>query len=436
MPRRRSWLGWILMPLGLFVFAIAGRLLFVRLTELPLHPNPQTIASVTQKVPATQWSDAADRTRSMIRATLAEQNVPGLSVAVGAGGEIVWAEGFGWADIESRVPVTANTHFRVGTTSAALTSAAAGMLIEQGRLKLDDEIQTYVPQFPKKQWPVTVRQLMAHTAGVSTEKDREGPLLRERCERPVDALQYFGQSALLFEPGTQYRHSSYGWILISAAIEAAANQPFRAFMRDQVFKPLGMNNTGAESAAEENPERIGEPAEDPPFATLFHEVVLKPFGISGKPPKPETSPASAYSPGSGYNPRVHHGLEEVKACNLSCYAGAMAFFSTAPDMARFGLAVHAGKLLQPSTVRALQTSQQLASGQQTGHGLGWDLYSKTLVGHDGALLGRRVASLMIFRDAGIVVAVMANNSTADISALALKTGEAFAHPASQGTDRP
>ena len=80
--------------------------------------------------------------RQIVRAGLTEQNLPGLSVAVGVGGEIVWAEGFGWADLEKRVPVAPETRFRIGTASTALTSAAVGLLLEKGRLKLDDVIQT------------------------------------------------------------------------------------------------------------------------------------------------------------------------------------------------------------------------------------------------------------------------------------------------------
>ena len=126
-------------------------------------------------------------------------------------------------------------------------------------------------------------------------------------------------------------------------------------------------------------------------------------------------------------------MHVMRPHNLSCYAGSMAFFSTPSDLARFGLAMSNGKLLQPATVQLLQTSQQLASGQETGYGLGWDLATVTLAGkptqaagHDGESFGGRVASLMTFRQRGIVVAVMSNISYADTSALALKIAEAFA----------
>jgi CubicO group peptidase (beta-lactamase class C family) len=171
-----------------------------------LHPTQKAITSVRHSEPSPQWSEAVNRARRTVRAGLAEQNLPGLSVAVGVGGGVVWAEGFGWADIETRAPVTPDTRFRIGTASTMLTSAAAGVLLEKGRLRLDGEIQTYVPQFPKKQWSVTLRHLMAHV-GVATDGGDEGPLFAHRCERPLEALEHFAEGELLFEPGTQYRHS-------------------------------------------------------------------------------------------------------------------------------------------------------------------------------------------------------------------------------------
>jgi len=281
-----------------------------------------------------------------------------------------------------------------------------------------------------------LRQLMAHVGGVGTDGGDEGPLFPHRCERPVEALEHFAQDELLFEPGTQYRHSKYGWILVSAAVEAAAAQPFLTFMREQIFRPLGMDQTGAESAMEENPEGVGEPGEDAPFLTAIHHLILKPLGMSGTKARPATEPATAYLPGWGPYPQVRYGLHVMAPRNLSCYAGSMAFLSTPSDLVRFGLAIHGGTLLQPATVRLLQTSQQLTSGQKTDYGLGWDLHTVTLAGEptqaaglDGELQGQRVGSLMTFREAGIVVAVMSNISHADTPALALTVAEAFAQAA-------
>jgi CubicO group peptidase (beta-lactamase class C family) len=365
-------------------------------TATPLHPNPQDSPSVTHSIPLRKWAAAAEQGRQIARTALTAQNLPGLSVAVGAGGDVVWAEGFGWADLESRVKVAPEMRFRIGTASAALTSAAVGLLLEKDRLDLDAEIQTYVPEFPKKEWPVTLRQLMGHLAGVRNDGGDEGPLLSARCERPVEGLRPFADRRLLSEPGTRYRYSSYGWIVVSAAVEAAAHEEFLTFMRTQIFEPLGMHDTKADSATAPIPDR-------PTF----------------------------YFPRFGSDPR--YGLHLMRPIDYSCYAGASVFLSTPSDLVRFAMAIDSGKLLQPATVQALQTSQRLASGEETGYGLGWDLETVALageqtraVGHDGESLGGRVASFMTFPEHGIVVSVMSNISYADTSGVAVRIAQAFA----------
>jgi CubicO group peptidase (beta-lactamase class C family) len=336
------------------------------------------------------------RGREIVRTALTQQNLPGLSVAVGVGGDIVWAEGFGWADLENRIPVSPETRFRIGTASTALTSAAVGLLLEQDRLKLDERIQTYVPEYPAKPWPVTLRQVMGHVAGVSTDSGDEGPLFTVRCERPVEGLQAFKDRALIFEPGTQYRYSSYGWILVSAAVEAAAREPFLEFMRARVFAPLSMGDTKAESATESIPNR-----------------------------------ASFYFPRFAADPR--YGPDPMRPLDYSCYAGSSVFLSTPSDLVRFGMGINRGTLLRPATVTLLQTPQRLASGKDTGYGLGWDVETATLagrpttvIGHDGDSLGGRVTSLMTFPEYGIVVAVASNISYADTFGVGVKIAQAFA----------
>ena len=402
MTAKKSWtetlLVLVVVAAGLLLAAFLGLWGYMSATP-PLHPNPQDVPSVTRSAPLPRWADAVEQARQIVRADLIKQNLPGLSVAVGAGSEIVWAEGFGWADLEKRIPVAPPMRFRIGTASTALTSAAVGLLLEKGRLKLDDEIQTYVPEFPDKQWPVTLRQLMGHVAGVRTDGGDEGPLFSVRCERPVEALRYFKDSKLLFEPGTQYRYSSYGWILVSAAVEAATDEPFLSFMQKQVFDRLGMVETKADSATEPIPNR-----------------------------------ATFYFPRFAADPR--YGPDLMRPLDYSCYAGSSVFLSTPSDLVRFAMAIDSGKLLQPATVHLLQTSQRLASGQETGYGLGWDLETvavsgkqTTLVGHDGESLGGMVASLMTFPEHGIVVSVTSNISYADTFGLGVKIAQAFAEQA-------
>ena len=384
--RKDSWLPLVIGAVGLVLTAAVGLIAYLAATARPVHSKPQEIQSVTQ-LALPQWAGAVESGRELVRDSLTYQNQPGISAAVGVGGDIVWAEGFGWANVEDQVPVVPNMRFRIGTASTALTSAAVGLLVEQGRLKLDDVIQQYVPTFPKKEWPVTVRQLMAHVSGVANDAGDEGPLFAQRCERPLDALRFFAEFPLLFKPGTSFEYSSYGWILVSAAVEAAAGRPILTFMQEHIFEPLGMNDTVADS-----------------------------------PTEPRTTP---YFPRFASNP--DNGLDVMRPLDYSCYSGASVFLSTASDLVQFGMAISSGTLLQPATVELLQTPQRVTSGTETGSGLGWDLETVTLagtptraVGRDGNVLGGQTATLLIFPKRGIVVSLLSNVSYAKTHMMALR----------------
>lgn len=394
--RTETWLALITLGVGGVLAVVFGIHAYMTSTATPLHPEAGHVPSTALGDPPASWSAAVTRARGVVRTGVAEQNLPGVSVAVGVHGELVWAEGFGWADLERRVPVKPDTRFRLGTASTALTSAAIGLLLEKGSLDLDAPIQTYVPEFPKRNWPVTLRQVLGHTAGLGTDGGDESSLYGEHCERAADALVHFADDDLRFEPGTKYRYSNYGWIVASAAIERTSRESLRRMMREQVFEPLGMTHT----------------RDDPG-------------------PEPSAARATSYFPRYAADPR--YGPDPMRPIDLSCYAGAAAYISTPSDLVRFGMALENGTLLKPETVRLLQTSQRLPSGEDTGYGLGWDLETVTLagqsaevVGYEGQLLGGPLSSLMIVRDRGLVVAVVSNTSYADTSGVGLKIAEAFA----------
>ncbi len=396
----KSWittgLALIAVGIGLIITFVAGLYTYIMATAKPLHPNPQAVHSVRRSDPTAQWARAADQGREILRAGLTEQNLPGLSVAVGIGGDLVWAEGLGDADLEKRTPITPETRFRIAEVSIPLTSAAVGLLLEKHRLNLDADIQMYVPEFPEKPWPVTLRNLMGHLAGVRSDAGDEEPL-SVRCERTVDGLQRFANDRLKFEPGTQLRLSTYGWILVSAAVEAAAREPFFSFMRTKIFEPLGMASTRPESWKEPIPDR-----------------------------------ATFYFPRFAGDPR--YGPELTRDGDQSCFAGAGAFLSTPSDLVRFGLAFMSGNVVQPSTIEVLQTPQALTSGEKTGYGLGWRLETVPLAGKPTPMASHGTkrdfiggtASLLTFPERRMVVALTSNISFADTRSIALKIAEAFA----------
>ena len=396
-PGRWKQKGLALIESALVVVFLAGVGLYTLRREMnqTLHPDPASVPSVMHAAPQDTWAGAVERGRQFARAGLVEQNLPGLSVAVGVDGAIVWAEGFGWADLQNQVPVVPNMRFRIGHASKALTSAAVGLLLEEGRLDLDAPIQTYVPAFPEKEWTITLRQLMGHVAGVRHYSGDRDYMPSAHCERASEGLQGFAADPLRFEPETQYGYSTFGWILVSAAVEAAANEPFFTFMRTRIFQPLGMRDTTIDSAAEPMPDR----------ATFYYPR------FSGDP---------------GYGPEL------AAAVDYSCFAGAGAFLSTPSDLVRFGVALTRGTLLRPGTVRMLQTPQHLLSGEETDYGLGWMLETYPLAGqptllasHASRTLLGSSTSFMVFPERGIVVAVLSNTSRAALRPIALNIAQAF-----------
>lgn len=324
-------------------------------------------------------SAAIGQARGFILDTMAVLKAPGAAITVIRDGVMIWSEGFGLADVEQGVPATPHTRFRVASVSKSLTSIALGQLVEQGRLDLDAPIQRYVPSFPEKRWPITLRQLAGHLAGI--RHYREGEFENAKHYATVlDGLAIFADDSLLFQPGTRYSYSSYGWNLISAAIERAGGEPFLDYMQHHVFGPAGMVATVPEFADSIIPDRAhyyihtsnGAPAQNAPYVDNSYK-----------------------------------------------WAGG-GFLSTSNDLARFGRVLLSGRLLKPETLRLLWTSQRLASGEETGYGMGWrtthDSAGRPWVSHTGGGMGA-TSHLIIYPEQHLVVALLVNSDQTFIAAL-------------------
>ncbi len=391
-----TWFWLVVSGVGLLAVGIPGLFVYMGVTAKKVHPDSQEIPSVMDSRPLAKWASAAEQARQIVRRDISENNLAGLSIAVGIDGEIVWTEGFGFADIENGSPVTPSHRFRTGTASLVFTSAAIGVLLDEGRLKLDDEIQKYVPDFPRKQWPVTVRQVMGQVAGFKTEDPDDGVLTSSHCGRLADAVAIVAKQPLLFQPGTQYCDSTFGWVLLSAVVEAAADRPFATFLDERVLRPLRMADTFKESVT-----------------------------------TPPSDAATSYNPRFAAKPI--YGLTPLPKFDYSCHAGSNGFLSTPSDLVRFGMAINRGKLLRPQTVEMLQTPQRLTSGELTRYGLGWELTTMTVggehvqaAGHNGHFWVEEVASLLTVPKRGLAVAVMSNVGFAGTPSIAERIAEAFA----------
>ena len=176
--------------------------------------------------------------------------VPGLSVSISQKGELVYSKGFGYADLENQTPVDpAVTKFRIGSVSKTLTASGLAKLYEAGKVDLDATIEKYVPIWPDKGETITLRLLAGHLAGIRHYKGLEF-MSDTKYENVVDGLGIFMNDPLVHKPGSAYLYSSYGWNLISVAMENAVTPEasFLSFMQSEVFEALEMTNTEADHA--------------------------------------------------------------------------------------------------------------------------------------------------------------------------------------------
>jgi serine beta-lactamase-like protein LACTB len=178
-------------------------------------------------------SFSVDKRTQIEKATssfMAANSVPGISVAVVQDGELVWSQGFGMADLENSVPATSFTLFRLGSISKPITATAILQLSERGKLVLDAEVQKYCPAFPKKEWPITTRELLGHLGGIRHyNPDGKGDIPDDSAKHFAsmeESLQIFAGDALVAKPGTKFHYSTYGYTILGCVLEGAASEKY------------------------------------------------------------------------------------------------------------------------------------------------------------------------------------------------------------------
>ena len=182
-------------------------------------------ARAVESAPAS-FADAIESGQTRLRALMREEQIPGMSVAVAHEGTLLWSEGFGLADVEREVPVTTLTRFRLGSVSKILTAACVLKLVEEERLDLDWPVQEYVRSFPDKGAIITSRMLAAHLGGIRhyNMKDYAGKNIdRLHFDTVTEGLALFQDDELVAAPGTKFSYSTFGFSLLSAVVEGAAD---------------------------------------------------------------------------------------------------------------------------------------------------------------------------------------------------------------------
>ena len=340
--------------------------IFVAVTALAL-PLPSTIGCGQKGVDSTH-AEAIAKAQYFTEELQERFQIPGMAVAVAISDSIVWAEGFGYANLEKKIPATPQTMFRVGSVSKILTTGAVALLYEQGKLDLDAPIQKYVPEFPDKDYIITTRQMAGHLSGIRhyNGDDQED---KKHYDDVIAALEIFKDDPLQHPPEERHSYTSYGWNLISAVVQRAADKPFLDYMQGHVFKPLGMDNTGPDDINVTIPNR-----------TTFYD-----------------------------------GREVAPEIDISYKWAGGGFLSTVEDLVRYGSAHLPGSdFLKPATMDVLFANQKTHDGKTILHGIGWMVQKfengKPLYYHPGSLTGGQ-GVLVVQPEDRIVVAMLANQTS-------------------------
>ena len=321
--------------------------------------------------PPTDYQREIDSVKAIALRFLDQEKVPGMAISISKKGDMLYSEGFGYTNIETLAKVNAyKTQFRIASISKSLTAFAMAILADKEKLDFNESIYTYLPNYPKKKYDFTVKQVGGHIAGIRHYKGSEFILNKKMTI--TEGLGIFKDDPLLFKPGTDYKYSTYGWNLLSEVVQKVAGKPFADYMEEVVFTPLKMNNTVLETSDKQLP-----------FKTDFYRKTNQGKIVLGR---------------------------EV---NNEFKAAGGGFLSTAEDLIKFGNEIINSKLITKETVAELVTSQKTSDGKKTNYGIGFrtDISRNDTprYSHSGGGIGA-TALLLMYPKEEIVIVILTNLS--------------------------
>ena len=333
----------------------------------------------------------------LVNADIAERRLPGAVVQVGHGGNVVFRQAFGSRKLDGEPglngvpapaePMTDNTIFDLASLSKPIaTTPAVLQLYEQGKVALDEPIQTYFPEFNPANDPrraqVTVRMLLTHTSGIGGDLSREGPWGLPDPDK-ADGLRRAFAAALEFPPGEGFHYSDTGFIILGALVEKITGEPLDSYVQQHVFAPLGMADTRYLPAAKAcGPYRMRGDALG--FDAAVPQDEPCPEGAWNTDLLSRVAPTARDEDSPGINPDfdylVRGTVHDPTARRMGGVVGSAGVFSTAPDIGKYAQALLdrlAGRPsafpLKQETAELMTTPQQPASAGSELRGLGWDI---------------------------------------------------------------
>ena len=319
-------------------------------------------------------SDAVD---DYIQATMKAGKIPGVSIVVRRDGKVIKSQGYGYANLEHEVPATADTIYQSGSMGKQFTAAGILLLVEDGKLSLDDRLAKFYPDGPPSWHRITVRQLLTHTSGIKDYSD-EYDMRKDYTED--EQVEIAKKIPLDFEPGTQWSYSNTGYLMLGALTSKLAGKHWSEFQSERIFKPLGMTT-----------------------ARMISEADIIPHRAAGYEPDEKGEPRNQ----EWVSPKVNT-------------TGDGALYFSVKDLAAWDAALDAQKFLGADHFKEWWTPVTLANGTTFPYGFGWSVDEQRgypMIGHGGAWQGFRTG-IARYPEQKVSVSVLANSSAADAMLMA------------------
>lgn len=316
----------------------------------------------------------ADKVDDYVKSQMERQHIPGISIVVIKDQKIIKSAGYGLANVELNVAATPETVYKIGSVSKQFIATGILLLIQDGKISLDDNVSKFLEGAPDAWKPITIRHLLTHTSGIVREAPGFDPL---RIQNDADVIKTAYSLPLRFTPGEKYEYCNVGYFTLAEIISKVSGKPWGDFLHERVFAPLGMNSTRP---------------------TNMTELV--------------TNRANGYIWRNG------------KLQNASIYFAVRpsgAFLSSVLDLAKWDAALDSGNILKQSTLDQAWTPVKLNGGTTFPYGFGWQLdpvAGHKLVNHGGSLPGFR-AQLARFVNDKLTVVVLTNGDNANAAGIAI-----------------
>lgn len=303
----------------------------------------------------------ADRTDIFIKAEMERQNIPGLSLVVLKEGQVLKSAGYGVANRDPKTPATPETIYKIASVSKQFIATGIMLLVQQGKVGLDDPIRKHLERSPDEWKPITIRHLLTHTSGLIRDAPGFDPA---KVQLDIEVIKTAYGAPLHFAPGDKWQYSNLGYYLLGEVIRKVTNQHWAEYLSDKVFKPCGMTMTYTTSTGMSLPTRAVGYSDNNRLLVAPNWRALRPSG---------------------------------------------AFLSTVVDLGKWDAALYTDAILTESSRRQMWTPVKLNNGTTHPYGFGWELVSfrdRRLVYHSGGMPGFRAQFARLVDDKLTVIVLM------------------------------